>query len=144
MVDTSTVGKNVTIAAGANICAHVTIEDSAIVNTGAIIDHESHIQKASHIFPGVRIAGHVVVRPYAFVGIGATIIQGISICEAAIVGAGAVVLEDVPPYATVVGVPAKRIIPPKSSDKQNDCKYSTTAIFREQHFPNISPIPQKY
>jgi sugar O-acyltransferase (sialic acid O-acetyltransferase NeuD family) len=63
MVDTATVGKNVTIAAGANIWTYVTIENSAIVNTGAIVDHESHIQKASHICPGDRVAGHVVVRP---------------------------------------------------------------------------------
>jgi serine acetyltransferase len=47
------------------------------------------------------------VKQAAFVGIGATIIQGITIGESAVVGAGAVVLEDVSPYTTVVGVPAR-------------------------------------
>ncbi len=101
------IGKNVVIAAGANVCAHVSIEDSVILNTGCIIDHESMIFKTAHICPGVRVAGHVQVKQAAFVGIGATIIQGITIGESAVVGAGAVVLEDVNPYTTVVGVPAR-------------------------------------
>jgi|GEM_PF-46408 len=142
MADTASVGKNVTIAAGANICTHVAIEDSAIVNTGAIIDHESHIQKAAHICPGVRIAGHVIVRPYAFVGIGATIIQGISIGESAIVGAGAVVLEDVPPYATVVGVPARIIAAQKTPDNKSYSEQNAVTILREQHKQNNVAISQ--
>ena len=106
---TAAVGKNVVIAAGVNICTHVTVEDSVILNTGCIIDHESIIHCGSHICPGVRMAGHVTVKQSAFVGIGATIIQGVSIGESAVVGAGAVVLGDVPAYATVVGIPARVI-----------------------------------
>ena len=106
---TAHVGKNVVIATGTNVCTHVTIEDSAILNTGCIVEHESHIHNAAHICPGVRIAGHVTVERSAFVGIGATVIQGVTIGESAIVGAGAVVLEDVPPYCTVVGVPARPV-----------------------------------
>jgi len=106
IADNETIGKNVVIAAGANICTHVTIEDSTIFNTGCIVDHESIIHKAAHICPGVKLAGHVNVKTSAFIGIGATIIQGITIGESAVVGAGAVVLQDVPAYSTVVGVPA--------------------------------------
>jgi len=107
IADSARIGKNVVICAGANICAHVAIEDSAILNTSCIIDHESRIGAASHICPGVRMAGHVVTEPAAFVGIGATLIQNITIGEAAVIGAGAVVINDVPAYATVVGVPAR-------------------------------------
>ena len=106
IADTARIGKNVVIAAGANVCTLVKVEDSAILNTGCIIDHESAIHKAVHVCPGVRIAGHVTVKPFAFIGIGATIIQGITIGQAAIIGAGAVVVRDVPDYSTVVGVPA--------------------------------------
>ncbi len=101
------IGRNVVIAAGANICAHAVIEDSVILNTGSIVDHESHIHQAAHICPGVKLAGHVTVKHSAFVGIGATIIQGVTVGEYAVVGAGAVVLQDVPRYSTVVGVPAR-------------------------------------
>ena len=107
VADTARIGKNVVIASGANICAHVCIEDSVIINTGSIVDHESIIRAAAHICPGVRLAGHVTVKCRAFVGIGATLIQGVTIGEAAVVGAGAVVLKSVPAYATVVGVPAR-------------------------------------
>lgn len=101
------VGKNVVIAQGANICAHVTIKDSVICNTGCIIEHESVIYEGAHICPGVKLAGHVTVHPHAFIGIGSTVIQNLTIGEAAVVGAGAVVLADVEPETTVVGVPAK-------------------------------------
>jgi acetyltransferase-like isoleucine patch superfamily enzyme len=67
------------------------------------------IGEGSHICPGVRIAGRVKVEPGVFVGIGATIVPKITLGCEAIVGAGAVVIEDVQPMATVVGVPAKPI-----------------------------------
>jgi len=121
IADTARIGKNAVICAGANICAHVVIEDSVILNTSCIIDHESRIGVASHICPGVRMAGHVITEPAAFVGIGATVIQNVTIGEAAVVGAGAVVIEDVPAYATVVGVPARIVkqshIPVANQDK---------------------------
>ncbi len=103
----SVIGKNVVIAQGANICAHVKIKDSVICNTGSIIEHESVIYEGVHICPGVKLAGHVTVHPHAFIGIGSTVIQNITIGESATVGAGAVVLKDVDPETTVVGVPAK-------------------------------------
>ena len=104
---TANIGKNVVIAQGANICAHVRIEDSVICNTGSIIDHESIIEEGAHICPGTKLAGHVIIHEQAFVGIGSTVIQNITIGQSAIVGAGAVVLNDVEAATTVVGVPAK-------------------------------------
>jgi serine acetyltransferase len=43
----------------------------------------------------------------AFVGVGAKVLQYVSIGDYATVGAGSVVLKDVEPYATVFGIPAK-------------------------------------
>lgn len=101
-----TLGKGLVIAAGALVCAHVQIGDYSILNTGCIVDHESMIGMAVHICPGVRLAGHVVAESCAFVGIGATVVQNVRIGFEAIVGAGAVVVRDVEPMTTVVGVPA--------------------------------------
>ena len=105
----TSLGRGIVIAAGANICAHVQVGDYAILNTGCIVDHESMIGVGAHVCPGVRLAGHVVVESCAFVGIGATVVQNVRIGFEAVVGAGAVVIEDVPPMATVVGVPARAI-----------------------------------
>lgn len=42
-----------------------------------------------------------------FIGANVTVLDGVRISDGAVVGAGAVVVEDIPPYAIVVGVPAK-------------------------------------
>ncbi|HPF40601.1 MAG TPA: acetyltransferase [Phycisphaerae bacterium] len=112
-----TLGKGLVIAAGALVCAHAQIGDYAILNTGCIIDHESMIGMAVHICPGVRLAGHVVAESGAFVGIGATVIQNVRIGFEAIVGAGAVVVKDVEPMTTVVGVPAQPTKDAPSADE---------------------------
>jgi sugar O-acyltransferase (sialic acid O-acetyltransferase NeuD family) len=104
-----TLGRNVVIAAGVVVCAHCQIGDSAILNTGCIIDHQTMIGAASHICPGVRIAGRVKVESGVFVGTGATVIPRVCLGCECIVGAGAVVIDDVPPLATVVGVPARPV-----------------------------------
>ncbi|HKQ49539.1 MAG TPA: acetyltransferase [Phycisphaerae bacterium] len=105
----ATFGKGVVIAAGALVCAHCQIGDYAILNTGCIVDHESMIGTAVHICPGVRLAGHVVIESGAFVGIGATVVQNVRIGFESVVGAGAVVIADVDPMTTVVGVPARAV-----------------------------------
>lgn len=68
----------------------------------------------------VNGARSVPIRPFnanprttigndVWIGTGATLIDGISIGDGAIIAAGAVVTKDVPPYAIVGGVPAKII-----------------------------------
>jgi maltose O-acetyltransferase len=66
-----------------------------------------HHDAAEPGFPAV--GGEVVIRDHAWIGIGATILPGVTIGEGAVVAARAVVVRDVPPYAIVGGVPAKRI-----------------------------------
>jgi sugar O-acyltransferase (sialic acid O-acetyltransferase NeuD family) len=109
IASTVTLGKGVVVAAGVLVCAHCQVGDYAILNTGCIIDHESMIGTAAHICPGVRLAGHVTIESGAFVGIGATVIQNRRVGFESIIGAGAVVTQDVDPMTTVVGVPARTI-----------------------------------
>ena len=45
----------------------------------------------------------------AHIGLGANIIQGVTVGENALIGAGTVVLRDVPPNAIVVGNPGRII-----------------------------------
>lgn len=106
---TAHLGRNVTIAVGAIVCAHARIGNNVIVNTGAIVEHENVIEDNVHVAPGVRLAGRVVVRYDAFVGIGATVVQNLEIGAGALIGAGAVVLTNVPPGATFAGVPARNL-----------------------------------
>ena len=49
----------------------------------------------------------VIIENDVFIGANVTILDGVRICNGAIIGAGAVVTKDIPPYAIAVGVPAK-------------------------------------
>lgn len=49
----------------------------------------------------------IVIEDDVWIGAGAIIMGGVKVHECSIVGAGAVVTKDVPPYTVVVGVPAK-------------------------------------
>jgi sugar O-acyltransferase (sialic acid O-acetyltransferase NeuD family) len=109
IANTVSLGRNVVVAAGVVVCAHCQVGDSVILNTGCIVDHQTMIGEGAHVCPGSRVAGRVKIEAGAFLGIGSTVIPSVTIGCEAIVGAGAVVIEDVPPMATVVGVPARQI-----------------------------------
>jgi acetyltransferase-like isoleucine patch superfamily enzyme len=49
----------------------------------------------------------VKIEAWADIGTGAVILPGVTVGRASIIGAGAVVAEDVPPFAVVAGVPAR-------------------------------------
>lgn len=53
--------------------------------------------------------GRVVIDRGAFVGLGSTILPGVTVGEGAVVGAGSVVTRDVEPWTVVAGNPARLI-----------------------------------
>jgi len=53
--------------------------------------------------------GHTQMGPHAFVGANAVVMPGLTLGEGSVVGAGAVVLQSVPDWTIVAGVPAKVI-----------------------------------
>lgn len=59
--------------------------------------------------PELKHKQKIVIESDVWIGFGATILSGIRICKGALVGAGAVVVNDVPPYSIVAGNPAKVI-----------------------------------
>jgi UDP-perosamine 4-acetyltransferase len=103
------IGQNVVIAANAVIGTAAKVGDSAIINTSAVVDHECEIGEAAHICPAVALAGRVRIGEGAFVGIGSRVIPCTCVGAHATVGAGAVIIKDVPANATVVGVPGRVI-----------------------------------
>ena len=106
----------------AMISAQLTIGDPVVVAPGVYIVHGQvvvdglvRIETGAVISPFVTIglrAGDVTgptIERYASIGTGAKLIGPVRIGERARIGAGAVVVEDVPPGATVAGVPARRV-----------------------------------
>jgi sugar O-acyltransferase (sialic acid O-acetyltransferase NeuD family) len=101
------VGEGSVLAAGAVINPGARLGRSVIVNTSATIDHDCIIADGVHVGPCANIAGHVTIDSCAWIGIGATIIDHKHIGAKSIVGAGAVVVDDVPAGVVVAGVPAR-------------------------------------
>ncbi|AXY26532.1 serine acetyltransferase [Suicoccus acidiformans] len=86
--------------------------------TGLVIGETSIIGPRVKLFHGVTLGGtgkekdvkrHPTVEHDVLIGTGATILGDVRIGHHSKIGAGALVLEDVPPYATAVGVPARII-----------------------------------
>jgi UDP-perosamine 4-acetyltransferase len=100
-------GTGIAIMAGVVINAESTIGDLAIINTGATVDHDCAIGEAAHIAPQSALAGNVTVGTCSFLGIGTTVIPGCAIGDEVTIGAGGVVIADVPAGVTAVGVPVR-------------------------------------
>ena len=103
------VGAGVAIMAGAVVNADSWIEDFAVLNTNASIDHDCVLGEACHVGPGSALAGRVNVGRLAFLGVGTRAIPGVSIGEGSIIGAAACVTRDIPAGVLAHGVPAKII-----------------------------------
>ena len=83
------------------------VGDHCIVNTGATIDHDCQIDNYVHISPGVNLAGGVRLGEGVFCGIGGKAITGVTVGKWTTIGAGGVIINDLPEYSLAVGVPAK-------------------------------------
>ena len=109
------IGKNVEIGVGSMVLGGVVINTGTsigkhcIINTSASIDHHNKISDFVHVAPGTHTGGNVTIEEGSFLGIGVSVIPGIKISKWSIIGAGSVAIEDVPDYATVVGVPGRVI-----------------------------------
>lgn len=85
---------------------------------GVVIGETCEIGDNVTVFQGVTLGGtgkekgkrHPTVKDNALIATGAKVLGSITIGENSKVGAGSVVLKDVPPNSTVVGIPGKIVI----------------------------------
>src|SRR5512134_2213313 len=100
------IGNNVRIQNNVSVYEGVTLEDDVFCGPSCVftnvINPRSHVPRKSEYRA-------TLVRRGVSIGANATIVCGITLGEYAFVGAGAVVTTDVPAYALVVGVPARRV-----------------------------------
>lgn len=105
----------VTIGEGGIFCArtilttNITVGRHVLLNLSCTVGHESKVGDFSSFMPTCNISGQVTIGQSNYWGTGAKIIHGIRVGDKVTVGAGAVVVSDIPDRATAVGVPAKVI-----------------------------------
>ena len=97
------IGNNVKIQNNVSIYAGVELEDDVFCGPSCVFTNVANPR--SQIVRRDQYAG-TVVRRGATIGANATIVCGHSIGRYAFIAAGAVVREDVPDYALMIGVPA--------------------------------------
>lgn len=106
------IGSGTIICPGCLLTTNIVLGKQVQINMDCTIGHDVELEDYVTLAPGVHISGYVKIRPLAYIGTGAVIINGtedtpIIIGEEAIIGAGACVINSVPPGLTVVGLPAK-------------------------------------
>lgn len=104
---TSSLALGVVVAAGAHIGIGVQVGEHTHVGMGATASRDVRLGGCVTLCPNSAIAGGVIIEDDVFVGIGAVVAHELVIGAGALIGAGAVVVEDVAPGQTVVGNPAR-------------------------------------
>lgn len=112
------IGQNVFISSNVVLGNNVKVQNNVSIYTGVICEDD--------VFLGPSCVFTNVINPRSFInrkdefrstlikkgasiGANATIICGVTIGEYALIGAGAVVTKDVPPYTLIVGNPGRMI-----------------------------------
>lgn len=93
-------------------CSGISIGSSVLIGANCYIGGARYIADRldiSMMEQGTYSKGTVVIEEGAWLGAGATVLDGMRVGKGAIVGAGAVVTKNLPDYAIAVGVPAKVI-----------------------------------
>ena len=109
------ISKTNNLGIGNIICTHtvlttnITIGNFNHINLSCTLGHDAILENFVTIYPSVNVSGNVLVRSLTELGTGAKIIQGKTISERIILGAGCVVVKDLTDSGTYAGIPAKKI-----------------------------------
>ncbi len=107
--------QRVEIGEGTIICAHtiltvnIRIGKHTIINLDCTVGHDAVLRDFVTLYPSVNISGAVTVNDTVEMGTGMQVIQGKTIGSETIIGAGAVVVKDIPEKCLAVGSPAAPI-----------------------------------
>ncbi len=107
--DLVTIGEGTIICANTIITVNILIGSHVIINLDCTVGHDAILNDFVTLYPSVNVSGITNIGYCSELGTGMQIIQGKTVGEYSIVGAGAVVVKDIPAKCTAVGSPAKPI-----------------------------------
>ena len=112
------IGQNVVVSPGVILGRNVKVQNNVSIYTGVVCEDDVFLGP-SMVFTNIRNPRSAVIRKDQYVttlvkkgatiGANATIICGITIGEYGFIGAGTVVVKDVPPYALILGNPGRHV-----------------------------------
>ncbi len=106
------IGQGTVICPGVIIGANAKIGNSVLINLSATIGHDAVIGDGATVSCHCDIMGYARIGEGSFLGGHACILSRKRVGDGAIVGAGSVVVRNVAPRSTVMGVPAQVLISP--------------------------------
>ena len=112
---TAIVGRNCELGEGAIVCPfvvvtdHVKLGDFVTLNLHAGVGHDAVLGDGTTLSPHCEVTGGARLGRGVFAGTHACVLPRVSVGDFAVLGAGSVVMRDVPPGTTVIGTPAKKV-----------------------------------
>lgn len=106
---TATIGHGSVIMPNVVVNASSVVGNHVILNTGSIVEHDCLIENFVHISPSAVLTGGVIISTGTQIGAKTSINPLVKVGKWSIVGAGSVVIRDIPDNVTAVGVPTKVI-----------------------------------
>jgi sugar O-acyltransferase (sialic acid O-acetyltransferase NeuD family) len=103
----ASLGTGNVISANCVIHPNAKLGNNCFLCVAATVDHDDALGDNIYLSPGVHLAGDVILEDNVFVGTNAAVLPGVHVGRGAIIGAGAVVINDVAEKSTVFGVPAR-------------------------------------
>jgi acetyltransferase EpsM len=107
----ASIGEGTIAVAGNVVNAGARVGRCVILNTLSSVGHDCVVEDFAQIAPGVNLGGGAVIERGAFLGIGAKVVPLARIGAWSVVGAGSVVLGDLPARSFCHGTPARVVRP---------------------------------
>lgn len=102
-------GKGCIVCNSSILTVNIKLGDFVVIGNACIVGHDAEIDDFVTLYPAVKVSGNVKIGRNTEIGVGTDIIQKKNIGKCTVVGAGAVVVDDIPDDVVAVGVPARVI-----------------------------------
>lgn len=116
----TTLGADCLVFHNATVGAMATVAEQSVVFMHAIVGHGSRVGRGCIVAPNAVINARVELADEVYVGTNASILPDATIGSGAIIGANTAVMSDVPPGATVLGVPGKVLMIPRHDQSNGE------------------------
>lgn len=116
IADTATLGVGVMVGPLSVVAPYAAVGDHVAINSHVGVGHHSIVGAYATLSPGVRISGYSRIGQGVFLGSNAVILPKLEIGDGATIAANSMVVRRVAPLYTVMGVPARIVSKPASSE----------------------------